>query len=123
MKMPLSKRKTKVAPADVLDRAADLLEERGWTRRILEDDNGCLSALGAINMAWYGSPGGRFAASGGLERNPVRESAIMALQTEINPYGGDPEYVIVNWNDSFAKNKRDVVATMRRAVKRMRAAA
>lgn len=120
-KLPLIKRKTKITPADVLDRAADLLEERGWTRYTLESDTGCLCAVGAINVAWFGKPRGSVV-SGVWECGSIQEQAISALVTEVSPYAIEPRYGVMDWNDEFAKNKRQVVATMRRVAKKLRAA-
>ncbi len=42
--------------ADVLRRAADVIEERGWTRGQMEDRNGRVCAVGALRVVCLGSP-------------------------------------------------------------------
>jgi hypothetical protein len=47
---------TGLSTADVLRRAKQEIEERGWTRRKYVDDDGCVCLYGAINLAVAGDP-------------------------------------------------------------------
>lgn len=119
MKLPLSKRKTKNGPADLLERAADLIEEHGWTRREFQSNTGCLCVMGAIGLAWDGVPSASLVLG---TLSSTKYQAVRALAAEIAPLRYDfPANTVTSWNDGSAKSKRQVASYMRRAAKKLRA--
>ena len=88
-------------PSEILYRAIEILDERGWCRRQYEDDKGRCCAMGAIRF---------------IERRNDAFSAFTrpALQRSI---GG----TIVNFNDNEARDKRHVQQKMRKAAKALEA--
>lgn len=91
--------------ADVLDRAADEIEARGWHQGDwIEDDTGCVCAEGALYFA--GASAKLVAVSisptGKLFRDHIGES-------------------IVDWNDAPERTQAEVVAALRSAATAARA--
>jgi hypothetical protein len=97
--------------ADVLDRAADLILQKGWTQEVhARDESGdsdfvtadsavCFCALGAISAA-YGS-------------DPSDETGVDAqfhLRKVLPAYASIPD-----WNDDPVRTKDEVVAKLREA--------
>lgn len=96
--------------ADILNRAADLLEKPGawhqgsWfdtssTRAIADGDYSCMCAEGALVLA--------------IERGPYAIEDHPAFDVLTEFVGGS----IVNWNDEPGRTQAEVVATFREAAK------
>lgn len=115
----------KQTPQEVLLTAADLLQfERGWCRGLLEDRDGHLCAMGALNMATWG----RYIYPPSL-RAPWWGEAVKALgrilgfDTERVPVfdttmGSDTTLnTIVEWNNKVARDGDEVADAMRKAAK------
>ena len=139
----------KYAVADILDKAADNLEDTyGWCQSTIANDDGERCSIGAI---YYETRNDRYT-------KWQRNAAFIALATEIYPdyskdrsqsfseryntrtewwsgnvvdrtrtqLGGVAEDIIVDWNDSLpnkqqmSNSKRKVVAAFRRAARRTR---
>lgn len=96
-----------MTPDAVLDRAADLLERDGWHRGWLDDI-----------YANTDSRGRRCAAKAMIavsrEDREARWQAADALKAEV---GGE----IHEWNDSVARDRRQVVRTLRGVARNLRA--
>ncbi len=89
--------------ANVLDDAADYIEQHGWTRNRMQVF-GRVCSVGAIAKIDMGSGG-------------------QAAQTALTGYLSDllgEEISIVRWNDGRAKNTVEVLDTFRGAAKRLR---
>lgn len=90
-----------MTPADVLERAADVLDERGWCQGRLSDDDKRVCARGAIDLAtcWF----------------VEAVSAEDALQAHVGA-------VVTTWNDDASRTKTEVQAAMRECAAELRAA-
>lgn len=98
-----------LTPAEILDRAADVLEERGWCRNALER-NGRVCALAAINVAAYGDP--RVCARA-VDRSVNSSSAAAACLALEHAVGWPP-----SWND-VQRDRRNVVRLFRRVARKL----
>jgi hypothetical protein len=89
-----------VTPADLLLRAADLLEEFGWRQmHVGSKRQGAFCALGAINTA---------TSDHGLERGAEWQEARQILERLV---GGS----VAHWNDADGRTRAEVVAKLREA--------
>ena len=99
-----------MTPDQVLDRAADLLERDGWQRwdtgPLDVNVGGPRCAMGAIRATVRADLG--YAGSG------LDSEAMKALGVEVGTYW------IGDWNDTVAKDKRQVVRTLRRTARKLR---
>ncbi len=107
-------------PSDVLDRAADLMEERGWYRGFFISDDGAVCHLGAI-----------YAAAG---RHVHRQSTGGTWFRVIDDRVDEPrravywdcmaigEASIPAWNDIRCQSKDEAVAKLREAARMAREA-
>lgn len=96
----------------ILNAAARRIEQYGWVRGCFIYDKKCC-AVGAMNLITTGAavllPG---------EKSPNRSAlraAHDAVLQEISPYDS-----IFNWNDAPDQTKTNVIATLRRAARRMK---
>lgn len=85
---------------EVLTRAADLLEEKGWCQNYPVDMEGRMCAVGAIRQASEGQEQGYFASRAAVKAQQAVEKAI----------GGE---FISRWNDRPERTKEEVVAIFR----------
>lgn len=95
----MADKRTTLRAADILDQAADLIETKGWARGAMRTPDGRLCAAAAIAEV-----------SGKSNASPRR--AVEAVKEEVGRY-------IVVWNDS-RRSPRTVIATMRRAARKLR---
>lgn len=94
--------------AKYLDRAADIIEERGWARgKFVNRRTGAVCSLEAIRRA---APSKR-----------ARDEMRWALMKEIERPDGKPASVMY-WNDRLPNNRRKVVRTFRRTARKLRGA-
>lgn len=94
----------------ILDRAADLIQERGWTQEKYQNNKGGLCIVGAINTA---------------AGNPVHSSqGIIDISWFENFIARDKftgnAQIAVNYNDHVAKDKRQIIRLLHRAAKAYR---
>lgn len=99
--------------ADVLDAAANHLEEHGWCRGHFFNDQGHHCALGAINLV-----------TSNYRDRVLRDSAVNLLmgfvvQDHSQLHIGKGS--IISWNDAL-RDKRVVIRTFRRLARERRAA-
>lgn len=91
--------------ADRLDKAADIIETRGWCRGQLTDARGRVCAVAAYEMV-TGAGGGY---------------GFPALSVLIGPSDWDARYHVANWNDSLGPGAGSyVVETFRTAARELR---
>jgi hypothetical protein len=102
-----------VTDADVYERAAEVVVERGWTTGVWEDDNGRVCMLGAIAVAAIelGHPSADLA-----ER--FRATPLLAVSERL--VGGDASS-LWRWNDGmhFWQEKR-VIRRLKKMARRSR---
>lgn len=89
-----------ISVPEVLTRAADLLEEKGWCQHYPVDMEGRMCAVGAIRAASEGQEQGYFASRVAVKAQQAVEKAI----------GGD---FISRWNDRPERTKDEVIALFR----------
>jgi hypothetical protein len=83
---------------DVLNAAADLLEEKGWTQKVAEDSQGRHCLVGALDYAARDLPGAV----------KTFDDALEAVQQRL------PGGWVVNWNDTPGRTAEQVIALLRR---------
>lgn len=113
-------------PDDLLNRAAELIGERGWHQGGLEDEHGALCALGALGRAKYelfdlnGDGLGRQA----KEASDAYGEAYTQLVYTINPTatGNWAEWgnlvSVPAWNDDETRTAEDVILALKNAAHR-----
>ncbi len=94
------------ADPEVLERAADILEQNGWCRRSYEDSRGHHCVLGAIGVARYGNAYIAF-------DSPEHQFLKHALVADYGKSG------VIAWNDA-QRDGRKVVRFIRRAARKLR---
>lgn len=109
--------------ADVLDKAATVIETNGWHRGYLYDDeqadegtplNSCrVCAIGAINTAVHGTP--RFPTARG--KSDTHEIAA-AVERWLSLDAGRE---LAEWNDDLTRTQDDVVRAFRDTAAELRA--
>jgi hypothetical protein len=96
------------ATADVLDDAADLIEQRGWHRGRGEGDRPelCIGQAICAAVVRHGE-------------DPVEPNPFRAMCDHLFP-PGRPFDRLIEWNDSKTRTKRQVVDALREAAKELR---
>lgn len=112
-------------PAQLLTRAADILDERGWFQGSYFNDSGCVCVLGAIHAA-VAEAAGQDITEDLLRfpRLPLTQDvqslaqsynhAIKVLNEQV-PFGDILACAIPDWNDEHGRTKDDVQELLRRA--------
>lgn len=80
-------------PAEILEEAADIMDERGAIRSRLIDSTGRVCALGAIHLAHHGVEVGEETLLAIEEPGPVRSADL--TPEELNPYTAHAEHRIL----------------------------
>lgn len=93
----------------VLEKAAALIEERGWTKGALEVESGKVCVLGAIGIVLDGRNSDGSLCYFEIGRSP----AVHALADALGRPCRFPEMPVWGWNDAAA-DASDVVDTLRR---------
>jgi hypothetical protein len=92
----------------LLLRAAEAIENDGWTRKVLFNDDGRMCIIGAMHYADTGKKTDVFS-----KRSPTFRNAKQMLEMYIrNTYGGGS---ITHYNDYRAKSKQQVIKTIKAA--------
>lgn len=107
---PAGEVQQKLTISDVLSRAADLIEQRGWCRWIQEERDGSLCIAGAIAIASGGTASSR--ASCG-EGGPLYWPAIQQFIKFVGVKDCGP----APWNNDPDRTKSQVLDTLRAAAK------
>jgi hypothetical protein len=95
--------------ADVLRHAARIIEERGWCRGELQDNQGAVCAMGAVHLAVAGKEYGAEILSSGWRLQGDAENAIkhyLGLSADDN---------VEDWNDKTPHTAAEVIAALRAA--------
>jgi hypothetical protein len=98
---------------EVLRKAADLIEQRGWAQRRFEDANGRLCIHGAIHLVVS-----RLAVRNDWDRDSLSTAAWHQFLEYILAEGVEPDLVrlgFMRWNDSPERTKEEVVRALREA--------
>ncbi len=98
----MSKASKAKAIAELLERAADVVQERGWTQGQLEDERGRVCARQALGIA--------------AGRKPLQDAWLFAVDQS-------GSLTLARWNDSVCRSKRQCVAALRRWARAARAEA
>lgn len=101
----MKKPKKEMSLASIYSKAADLLQKYGWCRFKLKDNEGQMCIWGAIGKVVDGNP---FKAS-------TKTHEMLKPLTQFT--GGQHA---VEWNNHIAKDKRQVVALLRKAAREIR---
>lgn len=111
------------APAtvpEVLARAADIIEERGWRQGwFVDPDTGCVCAVGAMHVAVGLPPDASIYTS---ENSPEWQLADAAWETFgrwLASKTGKPSESAGGWNDHPSRTQAEVVAALRAAAKQV----
>lgn len=102
-------------PEEVLLEAADYLENRGWTRGVYADENGCLCLAGALNLATIGR-----AAPYPYSSITDQQWALARQVTDLieERCGIESGPALAEWNDAPDRTRSEVVSMLRRAAGR-----
>jgi hypothetical protein len=98
--------------ADVLDRAADVIAERGLCKGSFEGPDGSVCAGGALRVALTGGP-----------TNPLGDDQFGTYMYAVHRMTDVVDDVVVNWNDAPQRTADDVIAALQEAARRERGAA
>lgn len=101
-------------PQALLNRAADILDERGWHQGDFADsDDRCVCLIGAINLAYAEAEGLPLLATGDHigydDYNEAYGDAIVRV------YAATGEAFATAWNDAPGRTKDEVQEMLRRA--------
>jgi hypothetical protein len=102
---------TAKTPADLLDQAANLIEERGHAKDFYEDGQGRLCAVGALRVAAFGDS--RYPKAGLVDTSYIQAYDLLEAEVEQIDYA-----FITEWNDE--SDASTVVATLRAAAAKAR---
>lgn len=107
--------------AEILNKAADVIEERGWHKgdfvsSVGFDGSGCVCVLGAINVAVGEVPYAVFEIGDRDERTDA--ARVLAEYLGLVLRDGDVTEVGDRWNDAEGRTKDEVVAALREAARK-----
>lgn len=110
--------------SEILDKAADLIEQRGHAKRRHVTASGCLCAAGAMFAAVGMEPDHKqFETERWAGYTPERSDRVKEVfdwfRSWLDRTGIDSEDP-VHWNDMQARSKAEVVSTLRRAAEAAR---
>lgn len=104
---------------EVLTKAADLIELKGWTRGQFQDEAGCLCTVGAIVLAGGGSF--KYDEDGTPDDYDDPSDTGFGIADALNAVELVVGPELVTWNDDPDREKSDVVNALRTAAKRVAA--
>ena len=90
-----------MSPQEILLRAAELIEKRGWCQDRYSNDKGCLCPLGAMRVAT------------GYRAGTENEQCLGKIRPAVFRIGDLDNCNISDWNDAPGQTKENVIATMR----------
>ncbi len=108
----MSKRKSEASK--ILTKAAGIIEKRGWCRNNLENPQGAVCALGAINLALGGS---NESGDASPRARIVADTLEAYLEAKCRSVDGFYQISVEDWNDSQQNRKNTVVKVLRNAAK------
>ena len=98
--------------ADILEKAAEVLEIRGWTQNTYEDAEGQVCAVGAIRVVAWGHS--RWSGTGAIDYQ-VAGMAQAAMSAHLGVRD-----LAIEWNDSPERTKEEVIDAFKHAAKDLR---
>lgn len=102
--MSKDSRKERAEPQDALDKAADIIDELGWTQRSYHGPDGGVCCLGAIQLAVGAGP----------TSDPIHDAARLLCRRVGAPDPTDrPRRKVVEWNDAPGRTREQVTAALR----------
>lgn len=95
---------------EVIEKAAALIEERGWCQGDFEID-GKLCVLGGVHEILFGDPHMRFS----LVSHPKKETRELVYDEICNRLGIDRTIRcgVSEWNDAAGRTKEEVISRLR----------
>lgn len=106
--------------AELLDRTADVIEERGHAKESLEDEDGRVCLVGGLNVAAFGKALNTLDTDASwselLATLRTREQAVDALSA----YLGVGRFGLVPWNNAPEREPFEVTDACRHAAKVLR---
>jgi hypothetical protein len=109
-----------VNTADILDRAATLIEERGWNQHYYVNDAGGLDLDGALYAATGMDPKPHVGMSAWPGYTQARDQASHRAYAWLSRWMPGPRTPI-SWNDMAERTKEEVISTLRAAARAARA--
>jgi hypothetical protein len=110
---------TEPTPQQLLTRAAEILDERGWFQGWYIRDDGCVCAVGAVNLAASEADGNEaLDLDAESEWDNISTSVRWARENALEALRGAVDGSIVEWNDKPGRTKDEVQAILRRAAER-----
>lgn len=106
---------------EVLKKAATLLRKFGWQKYNVGRKGGPMCAMGAINMAFGGTPFYRYDENGNSTSEKYADSLRKALGLpKYNIGAHEAACAIAEWNNHKCDTVDDVLAGFEKAIKRSR---
>lgn len=106
-----------ITPQALLDRAADIITERGWYQGHFIDEEGrCVCALGALNLAYAEAAGVDASVNGGAWHGWPGPKPLNLAVDALQAATGQEDW-IAEWNDDEDRTEAEVVAALRAAAK------
>lgn len=95
--------------SEILNKAADIVEQRGHSKGVYSDSTGRVCAVGAINAAILGTTK--------IEHLPIWYSGLDTHAGRVlhSLVCADEYWSITDWNDAPERTKEEVVAALRQA--------
>ncbi|MFY2788494.1 DUF6197 family protein [Rhodococcus sp. MALMAid1271] len=109
--------------SEILNRAADLLADKGWNRGYYQSPEGCLCAVGAITLAAggcfsYDEDGTPDDFQGPNDDSRGIYAAMEAVEQAVSgSVGVDAARDLVTWNDDPDRTQQEVIDTFRSVAK------
>lgn len=96
--------------SEVLLKAAQRIEYKGWVQHAYQDEYGRVCASTAINQTVWAEYSDNAAALALVNQS---KDAVLKHLNARKPKGAEPYYSIPGWNDRFERTQEDVLATLR----------
>jgi hypothetical protein len=117
-----------IETAQLLEKGASIIEERGWCQQTLQEHDGSVCVFGSILAAeGFDIEEAETVAWSGAKSTPLHNEVVTALISEIYPKGApwqEGEWhtaglISSKWNDRPGQTAYNVTSTMRRAAERL----
>jgi hypothetical protein len=110
---------SQLTPAEILDRAADVIDERGHCKGTLENSRRAVCANGAILVAYHGVPD--WPGDLGAPEHNTLLGAIRSLAAAVDASAIVLEWGVPDWNNAPERTAAEVTSTMRAVALTLRA--
>ncbi len=101
---------------ELLLKAADLIEERGWAQNAFQNDQGNLCIVGALNSVLYGNAYAVSPIIGSDLVNKNQKLLVKAQELLIKILNKDNQIKnLYSWNDLLSTSKEEVISILKKA--------